>query len=65
MISYPDVGKLLATHGDDEPVLSLYLEVPQDPSGLRGLPARAGELLGSAVTGACGVPEVCLTCELQ
>ena len=40
MISYPDVGKLLATHGDDEPVLSLYLEVPQDPSGLRGLPGQ-------------------------
>jgi hypothetical protein len=53
MISYPDVEKLLATRGDDEPVLSLYLEVPRDLSGLRGLPARAGGLLGSAVTGPC------------
>ena len=53
MIGYPDVEKLLATRGEDQPVLSLYLEVPQDPSGLRELPARAGELLGSAVTGPC------------
>ena len=53
MISYPDVEKLLATRGEDQPVLSLYLEVPQDPSGWRELPARAGELLGSAVTGPC------------
>jgi len=53
MISYPDVEKLLATRGEDQPVLSLYLEVPQDPSGWRELPAWAGELLGSAVTGPC------------
>ena len=53
MISYPDIEKLLATHGDDQPVLSLYLEVPRDPSGLSVSPARAGELLGSAVTGPC------------
>jgi len=50
MIGYLDVEKLLATRSEDQPVLSLYLEVPQDPSGLRELPARAGELLGTART---------------
>jgi len=53
MIGYPDVEKLLAVRSEDQPVLSLYLEVPQDPSGWRELPARADELLGSAVTGPC------------
>jgi len=53
MISYPDVEKLLATRGEDQPVLSLYLAVPQDPSGWRELPARADELLRSAGTGPC------------
>ena len=45
MISYTDVEKLLAVHSEDPPVLSLYLEVPLDLPALRGLPARAGELL--------------------
>ena len=53
MIGYPDVEKLLAARSEDQPVLSLYLQVPQDPSEWRELPARAGELLGSAVTGPC------------
>ena len=48
MISYADVEKLLAVHSEDPPVLSLYLEVPLDLPALRGLPARAGELLNSA-----------------
>ena len=54
MISYTDVEKLLATRSENLPVLSLYLEVPLDPSVLRGLPARAGELLDSAAAGPCG-----------
>lgn len=54
MISYADVEKLLAIHSEDPPVLSLYLEVPLDLPALRGLPARAGELLNSAAGGPCG-----------
>ena len=54
MISYTDIEKLLATRSENPPVLSLYLEVPLDPSVLRGLPARAGELLDSAAAGPCG-----------
>ncbi len=54
MITYADVEKLLATRSEDPPVLSLYLEVPLDLPALRGLPARAGELLDSAAGGPCG-----------
>ena len=54
MITYADVEKLLATRSEDPPVLSLYLEVPLDLPALRGLPARAGELVNSAAGGPCG-----------
>ncbi len=54
MITYADVEKLLATRSEDPPVLSLYLEIPVDLPALRGLPARAGELLNSAAGGPCG-----------
>jgi hypothetical protein len=54
MITYAGVEKLLATHSEDPPVLSLYLEMPLDLPALRGLPARAGELLNSAAGGPCG-----------
>ena len=48
MITYADVEKLHVTHSEDPPVLSLYLEVPLDLPALRGLSARAAELLNSA-----------------
>ena len=51
MITYADVEKLLATRSEDPPVLSLYMEMPLDLPALRGLPARAGELLNSAADG--------------
>jgi hypothetical protein len=54
MITYADVEKLHVTHSEDQPVLSLYLEVPLDLPALRGLSARAGELLNSAAGGPCG-----------
>ena len=54
MITYADVEKLLATRSEDPPVLSFYLEVPLDLPALRGLPARAGELVNSAAGGPCG-----------
>ncbi len=54
MVSYPDVEKLLTVHSPDPPVLSLYLQVPLNVPDLRGLPARAGELLSSAAAGLDG-----------
>jgi peptide chain release factor subunit 1 len=48
MISRADVDKLLSAHATDPVVLSLYVQVPVDPAALRGLPARAGELLAAA-----------------
>ena len=54
MITCADVEKLLATRSEDPPVLSLYLEVPLDLPALRGLPARAAELVNSAAGGPCG-----------
>jgi len=53
MISYPDIEKLLAARSEEPPVLSLYMEVPLDPPGLRGLPVRAGDLLEMAAEGPC------------
>lgn len=54
MITYADVEKLLGISAAESSVLSLYLRVPADPTELRGLPARAGELLALAVRGASG-----------
>lgn len=54
MIGYPDIEKLLALDSEDPPVLSLYLEVPLDPSGLRELPAGADVLIGAAATRPAG-----------
>jgi hypothetical protein len=48
MVTYADVEKLLAIHGDESPVLSLYLEIPLDQQELRELPARAGDLIAAA-----------------
>jgi peptide subunit release factor 1 (eRF1) len=48
MISRAEVDKLLSVRAAGPSVLSLYLWVPLDPAGLRGLPARAGELFALA-----------------
>jgi peptide chain release factor subunit 1 len=48
MITYSDVEKLLGIQAAAPSVLSVYLWVPVDPAALRGLPARAGELLALA-----------------
>ncbi len=54
MISEADVQKLRAVHARGPSVLSLYVWVPVDVPALRGLPARADELLALAVEGADG-----------
>lgn len=48
MIGPADVEKLRAIRATEPAVLSLYLPVPLDPAELRGLPARAGDLVVSA-----------------
>jgi peptide chain release factor subunit 1 len=48
MITYSQVEKLLSARTAEPAVLSLYLQVPMDPPALRGLPARAGELVALA-----------------
>ncbi len=55
MISYADVEKLLAIHGDEWPVLSLYLEVPLDQQKVRAVPARAADLIAAAAGPADGL----------
>ena len=48
MFSYADVEKLRSACATEPVVLSLYLPVPLDPAGLRGLAAEAGELMANA-----------------
>ena len=48
MITVAEAGKLGAVHTAHPGVLSLYLAVPLDPAGLRGLPARADDLIAAA-----------------
>jgi hypothetical protein len=48
MITAADVEKLLAVRSAGPTVLSLYLGMPSHPPALRGLPARADELIGEA-----------------
>jgi len=45
MISYPDVEKLRSLRALGPVLLSLYLPVPLDPAEMRGLAARAGDLM--------------------
>jgi hypothetical protein len=54
MISWAEAGKLGGVHAPEPAVLSLYLTVPLDPAELRGLPARAGELIATAAGGPAG-----------
>ena len=54
MFSYADVEKLRSACATEPVVLSLYLPVPLDPAGLRGLAAEAGELMANAAGPAGG-----------
>jgi Bacterial archaeo-eukaryotic release factor family 10 len=51
MISYADVDKLRGVRAPGPAVLSLYLPVPRDPAGLRGLAAEAGDLMNGVGAG--------------
>jgi Bacterial archaeo-eukaryotic release factor family 10 len=48
MITQAEVEKLLGVRSADPTVLSLFVSVPQHPPALRGLPARADDLLSAA-----------------
>ena len=48
MFSNANVEKLRSVCAAKPVVLSLYLPVPLDPAGLRGLAAEAGELMAEA-----------------
>jgi len=51
MISHADVEKLRGMRAPGPTVLSLYLPVPLDPAGVRGLAARAEDLMAGAGVG--------------
>ena len=51
MITEADVRKLREVRTASRSVLSLYLSVPADPAAVRGVPARADELLAEAAAG--------------
>jgi Bacterial archaeo-eukaryotic release factor family 10 len=48
MFAHAEVEKLLGVRSPDSTVLSLYISVPPNPPALRGLPARADDLLSAA-----------------
>lgn len=54
MITRAEVARLGALHAVRPSVLSLYLAIPPDPGDLRGLPARADELIAAAQRAAGG-----------
>lgn len=54
MITVAEARKLGAVHTVHPGVLSLYLAVPLDPAELRGLPARADDLISAAESAAGG-----------
>ena len=56
MISRAEVDKLLDMRAAGPSLLSLYMQVPLDPAGLRGLPAHACELFALAARDGPGVP---------
>jgi hypothetical protein len=49
VFGYADVEKLRRVCAPGSAVLSLYLVVPLDPAGIRGLAAEAAELMANAV----------------
>lgn len=59
MTIHAELDKLRCILAPEESVLSLYLEVPLDPTSLRELPARAHDLIKAAAEGkvACLSPE--------
>jgi hypothetical protein len=48
MVSYADLDKLRSVRAPGPAVLSVYLPVPLDPAGVRGLAARARDLVAGA-----------------
>lgn len=54
VINVAEAGKLAAVRVARPGVLSLYLTVPLDPAELRGLPARADDLIAAADSAAGG-----------
>jgi hypothetical protein len=54
VLSYDDVGKLLAAGSADTLVLSLYVEMPRSLPGLREVPDRVRGLLAAAADAADG-----------
>jgi hypothetical protein len=48
MLTIAEAAKLGVVHTVDPGVLSLYLTVPLDPAGLRGVPGLAGDLIAAA-----------------
>jgi len=56
MISRAEVEKLLEVRAAGPSLLSLYVQVPLDPAGLRGLAAHIGELFALAVRDGPGAP---------
>jgi hypothetical protein len=54
MFGYAEIEKLRRVCAPGAEVLSLYLAVPLDPAGVRGLAAQAAELMASAVGQADG-----------
>ena len=48
MIDAESVTKLLGVHASGPSVVSVYLAVPLDPAGRRGIPARLDDLLATA-----------------
>jgi hypothetical protein len=56
MISRAEIDKLLDVRAAGPSLLSLYMQVPLDPAGLRGVPAHAGELFALAARDGPGVP---------
>jgi peptide subunit release factor 1 (eRF1) len=55
MITGADVEKLRSVHAPGPVLLSLYVPVPLDPAGVRGLAAEAGDLMAGA--GGAGVSD--------
>lgn len=53
-MAFAEIDKLRSTRAPDDSVLSLYVYVPADGPGLRGLPAHAADLIGAAIERAPG-----------
>ena len=48
MLTIAEAAKLGVVHTVDPGVLSLYLTIPLDPAGPRGVPGLAGDLIAAA-----------------